>query len=129
YSVNRSRKTAMLVCALCAVPVMTVSGIDHLWLAVATIGLAAAAHQGWSANLFTTVSDLFPQRMVASVIGLGGMAGSLGGVLFSEFIGRVLERSGHYWSLFAIGGSAYLIALIAFHLLVPRMQAARVSRH
>ncbi|MGO1070977.1 MFS transporter [Lysobacter sp. CA199] len=128
-TVNRARKTAMLVCALCAVPVMTVSGIDHLWLAVFTIGLAAAAHQGWSANLFTTVSDLFPQRMVASVIGLGGMAGSLGGVLFSEVIGRVLERSGHYWSLFAIGGSAYLVAFVAFHLLSPRMEAAKIAQH
>ena len=127
-SVNRARKTAMLVCALCTVPVMTVSGIDHLWGAVLLIGLAAAAHQGWSANLFTTVSDLFPQRMVASVIGLGGMAGSLGGVLFSELIGRVLEGTGHYWSLFVIGGSAYLVALAAFHLLTPRMEAAKVSQ-
>lgn len=128
-TVNRARKTAMLVCALCALPVVTVSGIDHLWAAVIVIGLAAAAHQGWSANLFTTVSDLFPQRTVASVVGLGGMAGSIGAILFSEVIGRVLERSGHYWSLFAIGGLAYLTALTAIHLLTPRMEVAKIPQH
>lgn len=125
--VNRARKTAMLICALGALPVATVAGIGQLWLAVAIVGLAAAAHQGWSANLLTSVSDLFPQRVVASVTGIGGMAGSLGAVLFAEVIGRVLERSGHYWLLFAIGGSAYLFALGAFQLLSPRMAPALLA--
>ncbi|HEY0660210.1 MAG TPA: MFS transporter [Lysobacter sp.] len=127
-TVNRARKTAMLVCALCVLPIVTVSGLHELWLAVPVIGLAAAAHQGWSANLFTTVSDQFPRHAIATVVGLGGMAGSLGAVLFSEVIGRVLEQTGTYWALFAIGGSAYLIALSIFHWLVPRMAPVDLAR-
>ncbi len=82
------------------------------------------AHQGWSANLFTTASDLFPRRVV---VGIGGMAGSIGGVLFSEVIGQVLQRTGHYWVLFAIGASAYLIAFVIMHMLTPKMAPAKLG--
>lgn len=126
-SVNAARKTAMLICACCVLPIAFVSQVDNLWLAVAIVGLAAAAHQGWSANLFTTASDLFPRRALGAVVGLGGMAGSLGGVLFSEVIGQVLQRTGHYWVLFAIGALAYLIALAVMHLLTPRMSPAKLK--
>jgi ACS family hexuronate transporter-like MFS transporter len=108
-------------------PIAFVSQVDNLWGAVAIVGLAAAAHQGWSANLFTTASDLFPKRALGAVVGIGGMAGSIGGVLFSEVIGQVLQRTGHYWVLFAIGASAYLIAFAIMHLLTPRMQPAKLE--
>ncbi|SAL60836.1 MFS transporter [Caballeronia telluris] len=127
WSVNGARKTAMFICACCVLPIAFVSQVDNLWGAVAIVGLAAAAHQGWSANLFTTASDLFPKRALGAVVGIGGMAGSIGGVLFSEVIGQVLQRTGHYWVLFAIGASAYLIAFAIMHFLTPRMQPAKLE--
>ncbi|WP_109483979.1 MFS transporter [Paraburkholderia sp. C35] len=126
-SVNAARKTAMLICACCVLPIAFVSQVDNLWVAVGIVGLAAAAHQGWSANLFTTASDLFPRRALGAVVGIGGMAGSVGGVLFSEVIGQVLQRTGHYWVLFAIGALAYLVALVVMHLLTPRMTPAKLE--
>ncbi|WP_118180686.1 MFS transporter [Paraburkholderia phosphatilytica] len=128
YSVNFSRKTAMLICACCVLPIVFVSQVDSLWGAVAIVGLAAAAHQGWSANLFTTPSDMFPQRAVGAVVGIGGMAGSIGGVLFSEVIGQVLQRTGHYWVLFAIGALGYLAALGVMHLLVPDIKQRKLAQ-
>ncbi|WP_175753713.1 MFS transporter [Burkholderia ambifaria] len=127
WSVNGARKTAMLICACCVLPIAFVSQVQNLWIAVLIVGLAAAAHQGWSANLFTTASDLFPRRAVASVVGIGGMAGSIGGVLFSEVIGQVLQRTGHYWVLFAIGALAYLLALAVMHVLTPKMKPAKLD--
>lgn len=127
WSVNAARKTAMLVCALCVVPIVFAPHASNLWGAVALLGLATAAHQGWSANLFTTVSDMFPQRAVGSVVGLGGMAGSIGGMFVATGAGWILETTGSYWSLFAIAGSAYLTALAIIHVLVPRMQPAKLS--
>lgn len=125
WTVNRSRKLVMLICALCVVPIIAASQVSGLWIAVALIGLAAAAHQGWSANLFTTASDMFPKRAVGSVVGLGGMAGSVGGMIFSASAGYVLELTGSYLTLFMISGSAYLVALAVFQLLAPRL--AQVS--
>lgn len=127
YTVNRARKTAMLICACCVLPIAFVSQVENLWLAVLIIGLAAAAHQGWSANLFTTASDMFPKRAVGAVVGIGGMAGSIGGVLFSEVIGQVLQRTGQYWVLFVIGACGYLIALAVMHLLVPNMKTTSIE--
>ena len=92
WTINRARKTVMPLCAVCVVPIVTVSRTGDLWTAVALIGLAAAAHQGWSANIFTTASDMFPKRAVGSVVGLGGMAGAAGGLLFSPL--SVLSSSG-----------------------------------
>ncbi|MEM5366870.1 MFS transporter [Paraburkholderia azotifigens] len=127
WTVNAARKTAMLICACCVLPIAFVSQVDSLWMAVGIVGLAAAAHQGWSANLFTTASDLFPRRALGAVVGIGGMAGSIGGVLFSEVIGQVLQRTGHYWVLFAIGALAYLLALAIMHMLTPRMSPAKLD--
>jgi MFS transporter, ACS family, aldohexuronate transporter len=124
WSVNAARKTAMLICACCVLPSASVSQVDNLWIAVGIVGLAAAAHQGWSANLFTTVSDLFPRRATGAVVGIGGMAGAIGAMLFSEVVGQVLQRTGHYWVLFAIGSLAYLFALAILHILTPRMTPA-----
>lgn len=123
WTINRARKTAMLICALAVSPIVFVSQITNLWGAVGLIGLAAAAHQGWSANIFTTVSDMFPRRAVGSVVGLGGMAGAMGGATLAVATGYILDRTGgNYMVIFFIAGSTYLLALGVIHLLVPRLQ-------
>ena len=119
-AVNRSRKLVMLICAICVVPIVFASQAGDLWMAVGLIGLAAAAHQGWSANLFTTTSDSFPKKAVGSVVGLGGMAGAIGGMIFSASAGFILEWTGSYLSLFIISGSAYLISLGLMQLLTAK---------
>jgi ACS family hexuronate transporter-like MFS transporter len=124
WTVNASRKVAMLVCAVAVVPIVFASMTTSLWTAVALIGLAAAAHQGWSANLFTLASDMFPRSAVGSVVGIGGMAGAAGGMLIAKIVGYVLEWTGSYLPVFIIAGSIYLIALLFIHLIVPRMEPA-----
>ncbi|MCG6120296.1 MAG: MFS transporter [Blastomonas sp.] len=124
WSINAGRKTAMLLCALCVVPVSLAIHADNVWIAVCIIGLAAAAHQGWSANLFTLVSDLMPQRAVGSVVGIGGMAGAIGGMLMAKYAGYVLDSVGNYTPIFALIGSMYLIALLIIHLLSPKLEPA-----
>lgn len=126
WTVNRARKTAMLLCALAVVPIMAAARASNLWVAVALVSLAAAAHQGWSANLFTLVSDTFPRRAVGSVVGMGGMAGAVGGMVIALIVGEILQRTGSYVPIFLMAGSAYLAALLVIHLLVPRLEPAKV---
>jgi len=123
-SVNFGRKMAMLVCAICAVPVAFASAIPHLWWATAVIALAAGAHQGWSANLFTTPADMFSAHRVATVVGIGGTAGAIGGVLLAWIAGQVLQQTHDYKWLFAICGLVYLFSLLCFQLLTPRLPNA-----
>jgi ACS family hexuronate transporter-like MFS transporter len=120
-SLNFGRKMAMLVCALCALPVMVVPAIRPLWWATALIALAAGAHQGWSANLFTTPADMFPARKVATVVGIGGTAGALGGVLLAWAAGQLLQKTHNYKWLFVISGSVYLVSLLSFQIMAPRL--------
>jgi MFS transporter, ACS family, hexuronate transporter len=127
WSVNAARKTAMLVCALCVVPIVFASRVNSLWGAVLLVGLAAAAHQGWSANIFTLTSDMFPRRAVGSVVGIGGMAGAVGGMLISLVVGAILDTTGSYFLIFLIAGSAYLLALAIIHLLCPRLEGPRLD--
>ncbi|HTQ37208.1 MAG TPA: MFS transporter [Steroidobacteraceae bacterium] len=127
WSVNRARKGAMLVCALAVVPVLFAARADSVWAAVAVIGLATAGHQGWSANLFTLTSDLFPRPAVASVVGIGGFAGAVGSMLVSYAVGLQLQATGSYAPMFLLAGSAYLLALLVVHLLVPRLRPARLE--
>ncbi|MBA3768944.1 MAG: MFS transporter [Blastocatellia bacterium] len=127
WTVNAGRKTAMLVCALCVVPIYFAVHAENLWTAVGFISLAAAAHQGFSANLFTLVSDMFPRRAVGSVVGIGGFAGSVSGMIATAIIGNLLQITGSYAPVFAVAGFAYLFALLVIHLLVPRMDMARVG--
>ena len=94
---------------------------------MAIVSLAAAAHQGWSANIFTTASDMYPRHAVASVVGFGGMAGAVGGMIVAKVVGYVLEWTGSYVPVFLMAGSAYLLALLVMHLLVPRLEPAPVS--
>jgi ACS family hexuronate transporter-like MFS transporter len=126
-SVNAGRKFAMLACAIGIVPIVFAYRVSGLWPAVLLIGLAAAGHQGFSANLFTLASDLFPSQAVGSVVGIGGMAGAVGGMLIAKIVGYVLQWTGSYMIPFFIAGAAYLVALAAIHILSPRMDPARVS--
>ena len=96
-------------------------------MAVALISLAAAAHQGWSANLFTLVSDMFPKQAVGSVVGLGGMAGAVGGMLIAKLTGYILQATGSYVPVFLIGAFAYLVALAIIQILVPRLEPAQLE--
>lgn len=122
YSVNAGRKLALLASAILVLPIFFATTVSSLWAAVAIIGVAAAAHQGWSSNLYTMVSDTFPSRSVASVMGIGGAAGAVGGMIMARYVGEVLERVGSYLPVFVWAGSAYLLALLLVHLLVPRLE-------
>jgi ACS family hexuronate transporter-like MFS transporter len=127
WTVNRSRKTAMLVCALAVVPIVFAARVSNLWVAVGLVSIAAAAHQGWSANIFTLVSDTFPRRAVGSVVGFGGMAGAVGGMLVSIVVGAILQSVKSYVPIFLIAGFAYLVALAIIHLLVPTLAPANLD--
>src|SRR5205823_8160644 len=108
WSVNAARKTAMLSCALAVVPVIFAPSIKSMWVVVGLVSLATAAHQGWSANLFTTVSDMFPRAAVGSVVGIGGTLGAIGGVLVQKITGWVVTATHSYLIMFIVAGTAYL---------------------
>ena len=127
WTVKAARKTAMLVCALAVVPMVFASKATNLWVAVGLVSLAASAHQGWSANLFTLASDMFPRQAIGSVVGFGGMAGSVGGMLIAKVTGFLLGVTGSYFPVFIIAGFAYLIALAMVHLLAPRLEPVRLD--
>ncbi len=125
WSVNKARKVTMLICACCVVPIVFASITSSVVVAIALISLATAAHQGWSANLFTTVSDQFPRRAVGSVVGIGGLMGGLGGALLAAKVGFIINTGG-YIPLFAIAAGSYLLALAFLHLLAPRLDTVRL---
>jgi ACS family hexuronate transporter-like MFS transporter len=122
----------MLIFAICVLPIFTVQYFQNMWVIVALISLAAAAHQAWSANIFTTASDMFPKKAVSSVIGIGGMAGSVGGIIFQPMVGWILDYFTRiksaalgYNVIFMICGISYLAAWLVMHLFAPKM--ARVE--
>ena len=117
----------MLICAVSVIPIVFASRVSGTWSAVAILGLATAAHQGFSANLFTLASDMFPRRAVGSMVGIGGFGGAVGGICISTFTGYVLQLTGSYLPVFIVAGSAYLLALLAIHLLAPRLRPAAVE--
>ena len=110
-SVNFARKSALLICAVCVVPIVFAYNMESLWGAVLLIGLAAAGHQGFSANLFTLTSDTFPAQAVGSVVGMGGMAGAIGGMLIANIVGYTLQWTGSYMVPFLMAGCAYFAGL------------------
>ena len=122
HSVNFSRKMAMSLFALAALPVIFAAQVSTLWMSVALITIAAAAHQGFSCNIFSTPSDMFRARSVATVVGIGGTAGSLGGTVFAAVAGYLLSRTHNYSMLFAVCGCSYVVALALFQLLVPQLR-------
>lgn len=127
FSMPASRKLAMLTCAIAVLPVYFVIHSQSLWGAIALLSLATAAHQGWSANLFTTASDMFPRAAVGAVVGIGGLAGAVGGVLFQILTGKVLEMTHSYAIPFTIAALAYLIGLGIMHSLAPNLEQITVE--
>jgi MFS transporter, ACS family, aldohexuronate transporter len=127
WTVNRARKTAMLTMALLIVPTAFAPRAGSMWTAVLLVAVAAAAHQAWSANVYTLASDMFPRSAVGSVVGIGAFAGAMGGVIFQRVIGRVLDANGHnYAPIFLVCGGAYLTAWVLIQLIVPRLQPAPI---
>ena len=121
-SINFARKTTILICALTVLPVMLVSQIPNLWLAVAFISLAAAGHQGWAANIFTIVSDIYPKRAVGTMTGLSGFAGAVGGALSASFVGLVLEGTGSYFLIFLVASSVYMVNWLIIRLSIKEIK-------
>ena len=126
WAVNRSRKTAMLVCALAVTPIMLAARTTDPWVAVGLIALAAGAHQGWSANIYTLASDMFPRGAVASVVGFGTLLGTISGMFISKMVGYILQTTGSYVPVFVLAGTAYLIALGFVQALAPRLDRAQL---
>jgi ACS family hexuronate transporter-like MFS transporter len=128
WTVNRARKTTMLAMALLIVPTAFAPYAGSMWTAVMVVAVAAAAHQAWSANVFTLPSDMFPTAAVGSVVGIGAFAGAIGGFGFQRLIGRILDANGHdYAPVFLVCGSAYVTGWVLIHLIVPRLQPAPIA--
>ena len=128
WSLNRSRKASMAICAVAWLPMIFIGEVGNLWVSVAMISLAAAAHQGWSANLFTLASDMFPRRAVGSVVGIGGFGGAAASIVVSLCVGILLQLSrNNYVPVFMIAGSAYLIALLIIHALAPKLASVDID--
>jgi ACS family hexuronate transporter-like MFS transporter len=126
WALNASRKTGLLVCALAVTPIMIAARTTNSWLAILLIALAAGAHQGWSANIFTLASDMFPRSAVASVVGFATMLGTISGMLIAKTVGYILQSTGSYVPVFMMAGFAYLIAFCFVQLLVPRLEPAQI---
>ena len=128
WTVNYSRKITMLICAIGVIPIIFASMTSNLWLSVLIIGIATAAHQGFSANNFTLASDMFPKQAVASVVGIGGMFGAVGGMFIAKFVGWILDATnGSYFLIFVFAASQYLLALLILHLIVPSLEPANLE--
>lgn len=136
WPIYKSRMTAMLIFAICVVPVVFAQYLGQYshWYAVLIVGLAASAHQAWSANIFTTASDMFPRKAVASITGIGGMAGAVGGILIAKLAGALLDHykalgtiESGYYIMFIVCGSAYLTAWVIFNLLAPKMKQVNLT--
>ena len=132
--VYKARKRAMFFFAVCVLPIMTARYFNNMWIIVALISLAAAAHQAWSANIFTTASDMFPKKAVSSVTGIGGMAGSIGGIIFQPMVGAILDyfaNAGNktlgYNIIFSICGLAYIVAWLVMHFFAPKMTRVQLD--
>jgi len=126
-SLNVARKSALLICALLVLPVLYAPYAKNLWLVVGLVGLAMAAHQGWSANLFTLTSDMFPRSAVGSVVGIGGMAGSIAGVVFQLAVGYIVAQTNSYLPIFIVCGLAYIVALGCVQALSPKLAPANLE--
>lgn len=116
----------MLACALAVTPIMLAARTSDAWVAVGLVALAAGAHQGWSANIYTLASDMFPRGAVASVVGFGTLLGTISGMFIAKMVGYILQTSGSYVPVFVLAGTAYLIALGFVQALAPRLEHAEV---
>ena len=127
WTVNAARKAAILVCALLVTPMIFAADAPATWMAVTALGLAAAGHQGWAANMFAIISDVFPRRAVSSVAGISGFGGSAGGMLAASAVGLALEATGSYRPMFVWAGVSYLVVLALLHGLMPRLEPVRME--
>jgi ACS family hexuronate transporter-like MFS transporter len=127
WTTNKARKITLLICAALVMPVAFAAITDSKWLAAVLITLAASGHQAWSANAFSLAGDMFPKRVVGSVIGLAGMIGALGGMALFFLTGIVLTRTGSYLPIFVMASLAYAVALLIVHILVPRLELAQIE--
>ena len=127
WSINAARKTAILVCILLIAPIVFASRVSSLSAAVALLSLATAGHQGWYANVFTIVSDLYPRAAVSSVVGVCGFGGAIGGMLVASATGFILQKTGSYLPVFILAGSAYFVALAVIHLTSPKLDPIRLD--
>jgi MFS transporter, ACS family, hexuronate transporter len=127
YSINAARKLTMLISCFAILPIVFAMYADNMWLAVGILGVATAAHQSFSANLYTMPSDVFPRSAVGSVIGIGGTIGAIGGMLMAQYTGYVLQTLGTYTPIFIVAASAYALALLVLHVLSPRYALAKVD--
>jgi MFS transporter, ACS family, hexuronate transporter len=126
YTVNRARKLTMLLASVLVMPVMFAMYADNLWLAVAIVGAATAGHQAFSATLYTFPSDVFPKRAVGTVVGIGGTAGAIGGMLMAKYAGWVLDGIGSYTPIFIVAAAVYILALGVLHALSPRLRPVAI---
>jgi ACS family hexuronate transporter-like MFS transporter len=127
WTPNAARKTTMFGCALLVLPVCAAPVVGHMWSAALLIGLAAAAHQGFSANIFTLTSDMFRKGAVGSVVGLAGLCGGVGGILMNAGSGLIKQATGSYLIMFCIAGTVYLLAVVILHILAPRLTPVQLS--
>ena len=127
WSIDKARKTSILIVALLVMPIFTLSYFSNLWVAVALISLAAAAHQGWASNIFTVVSDIYPKNVVGSMTGLAGFAGAIGGIVFSPLVGFILDKTHSYYLVFAIASCAYLLAWVFLKVFIPRIEPIKMQ--
>lgn len=125
WSLNAARKTALLVCALCVVPIFFAPFVPAVWMAVAIVGIAGSAHQGWSANLFSVVADTMPRETISSIVGMGGFAAYMTGGFVNILTGSLLDKTGSYVPVFAYFSGMYVLSLVLIQLLVPRIGAPR----
>jgi ACS family hexuronate transporter-like MFS transporter len=128
FSINKGRKLGLLACGLFAVPVIMVPHTGNLWISVGLIALAAGGHCGWSANIFSLMSDIFPKKATATIAGFGGFSGAVGGALVAYAVGKILQETGTngYTIPFAVAGAGYLLALLIIHLLVPKIKTIEI---
>jgi len=127
WSVNRARKVTLLICALCVSPVALATQVNNPWVAVGLIGLAAAAHQAFSCNLFTLTSDMFPRPAVGSVVGIGTFAGAMCSAVLQPLVGHFKDKYDNYTAMFIVASCAYIVALAIFHAMVPRLEPVELA--
>lgn len=125
---NYARKSTTLLFAIAVIPIVFAASTNSLWLAIGLISWAAAAHQGWSANLFTIISDIYPKNTVGSMVGLAGFAGAIGGAISASFIGWVLQLSNSYILVFSIAGSMYILAWLSMKIFIPTIKEIQITK-
>ncbi len=126
-SIDFSRKTTILICALMVLPLIFVARIPDCWIVVVLIGFAAAAHQGWASNIYTVVSDIYPKNTVGTMIGLSGFTGAIGGAFSASFVGLLLKFSGSYTLIFVVASSMYLVAWLTLKIFIPKIQELKLD--